>query len=243
MDFGNKLKEERERQGYSLEAVEEETKIRKAYIKALEDEEFSLLPPRVYATGFLKLYAGFLKLDAEEMVNEFKLLAYGAQEEEESFQVPEATKESGFNWPSNLNLKRILTAGMFLVLVIWMGNNLANYFASRGANEQTQPRPSVSQQQPEKRAKPPQVAVKTAEVVIEATQKCWLRIVVDDQQQYEGMLLPGQTKSFIGKKTVLVNAGNAGGINITFNNKNLGPMGTPGEVLEKVFSVDKPGTE
>jgi hypothetical protein len=57
------------------------------------------------------------------------------------------------------------------------------------------------------------------------------------------MLLPGQTKSFTGKKTVLVNAGNAGGINITFNNKNMGPLGKPGEVLEKVFSVEKPDTE
>jgi cytoskeletal protein RodZ len=236
VEFGRKLREERERQGYSLEAVEEETKIRKTYIKALEDEEFSLLPPQVYAVGFLKLYCNFLKLDSEEMVNEFKLIAYGQEEEKESLKVPTA-KEYDFNWFSSKNLKRILTAGVFLLLIIWMGNSLVGYFANRGANEQTPPSPSVSEQ-PKENVKPPKVAVKQAKVVIDATQKCWLSVKVDDQQQFEGILLPGQTKSFTGKKSVLVNAGNAGGINITFNNKKLGTMGATGQVLEKVYKIE-----
>lgn len=241
MGYGKILKEERERQGYSLETVEEETKIRKAYIKALENEETSLLPPRVYAIGFLKLYCSFLKLDSEEMVNEFKLQAYGAEEEEEELQMP-TTKNSEFKLPGNFNLKNILAAAIFLVLVIWAGNSLVGYFANQGIDEQTPPSPpTVTEQQPQENVKPshPQVVVKQAEVVITATQRCWLRVVVDDQQQYEGTLLPGQTKSFAGKQSVVVRAGNAGGINITYNNKDLGPMGAASDVLEKVYTVEK----
>jgi hypothetical protein len=189
------------------------------------------------------------------MVNEFKLRAYGQDEQKESLKVPTA-KEYEFNWFSSKNLKKILTAkeyklnrlksknlkkiltvGVFLLLVVWMGNSLVGYFANKGANEQTPPNPSVSEQ-PKENVNPPKAVVKQAKVVIDATQKCWLSVKVDDQQQFEGILLPDQTKSFTGDKSVLVNAGNAGGINITFNNKNLGPMGTTGQVLEKVYKVE-----
>lgn len=241
MAFGSKLREEREKQGYSLEVIEKETKIRKTYLKALEDEEFSLLPPKVYAVGFLKLYANFLKLNADEMVNEFKLMVNGTEEEKESFHVPTA-KEDEFNWLSSFNLKKILTAGLFLVLVIWMGNSLVGYFANQGTKEPAVPNPSVTEQ-PKENVKQPKAVIKQAKVVIDATQKCWLSVTVDDQKQYEGTLLPGQTKSFTGKKSVLINAGNAGGINITFNDKKLGPMGKAGEVLEKVYTAGKQETE
>ena len=72
MAIGEKLKEERVRLGYSLEEVEEETKIRKYYLEAIENENFAVLPPKVYAVGFVKRYAKFLGLDEQEFANEFK---------------------------------------------------------------------------------------------------------------------------------------------------------------------------
>ncbi|MGI5920264.1 MAG: helix-turn-helix domain-containing protein [Syntrophomonadaceae bacterium] len=248
MEFGKKLKEERERQGYSLEAVEEETKIRKVYIKALEDEEFSLLPPRVYAVGFLKLYANFLKLNAEEMVEEFKSMAYSDEEEEHAVGTASIPEERGIQWPRIFNLKRIIPAAVFLVLAIWVGNLLVDNFNHQAENEPISPRPQQTETQSpvDKTAPPSQAKVDKplqAAVLIEATQECWLRVAVDEQQQYEGTLLPGQTKSFTGKESVVINAGNAGGINITFNDNKLGPLGSPGEVVEKEFSIENPDTE
>ena len=46
--------ERRESLGLTLEHIEEETKIRKLYLDAIEKERFNILPPRVYATGFVK---------------------------------------------------------------------------------------------------------------------------------------------------------------------------------------------
>ena len=43
-EIGSSLREARERQGLDLATVERETKIRGKYIRALEDEQFELLP-------------------------------------------------------------------------------------------------------------------------------------------------------------------------------------------------------
>ena len=68
MDIGDRLKEARIANGLTLEAVEEKTKIRRKYIKALEEERFEVLPGPIYAKAFLKNYAKFLKLDSSEIL-------------------------------------------------------------------------------------------------------------------------------------------------------------------------------
>lgn len=52
--------------------VEERTKIRAKYLRALENEEFSLLPGATYARTFLRTYAEFLGLDAKRLVEQYR---------------------------------------------------------------------------------------------------------------------------------------------------------------------------
>jgi cytoskeleton protein RodZ len=47
-EIGTALREARERQGLSFQQVEEDTKIRARYIRALEDEAFGILPGTTY---------------------------------------------------------------------------------------------------------------------------------------------------------------------------------------------------
>jgi cytoskeletal protein RodZ len=54
------LKEEREKKGYTIQEVEEQTKIKKDFIRAIEDGRFYDLPSEAYALGFVKNYAEFL---------------------------------------------------------------------------------------------------------------------------------------------------------------------------------------
>ncbi len=63
VEIGNRLKEARLARGLTPEDVEEETKIRKKYIMALEMEQFEILPGPTYARAFLKNYAKYLNLD------------------------------------------------------------------------------------------------------------------------------------------------------------------------------------
>ena len=55
----------------SYQQVEEDTKIRSRYIRALEDEEFAVLPGPTYTKGFLRAYADYLGLDGRLFVDEF----------------------------------------------------------------------------------------------------------------------------------------------------------------------------
>lgn len=79
--IGESLRSTREAKGISLEQAEEDTKIRKRYLQALEDGEYDVIPGRVYAKGFLRNYATYLGLDQEEVMLEYKLLGVPAKEE------------------------------------------------------------------------------------------------------------------------------------------------------------------
>src|SRR5919197_2502100 len=70
-EIGNSLREARVRQGLDYGQVELGTKIRAKYIRALEDEEFEILPTGTYTKGFLRSYAEFLGLDGQLYVDEY----------------------------------------------------------------------------------------------------------------------------------------------------------------------------
>jgi cytoskeletal protein RodZ len=65
------LRSAREERGISLPEAERETKIRQKYITALEDDNLAGLPGPVYARGFLRNYANYLGLDADDVVDMF----------------------------------------------------------------------------------------------------------------------------------------------------------------------------
>ena len=59
------------RQGLGYPELELATKIRAKYLRALEDEEFSILPGDTYIKGFLRTYADHLGLDGQLYVDEY----------------------------------------------------------------------------------------------------------------------------------------------------------------------------
>jgi cytoskeletal protein RodZ len=71
-DIGSTLREARMRGRIDISEVEIRTKIRAKYLRALENEEWDLLPGPVYVKSFLKTYGDFLGLDSRLLVDEFK---------------------------------------------------------------------------------------------------------------------------------------------------------------------------
>lgn len=69
---GQKLKEERLRQGLSLEDVEKGTKIKKIFLTAIEKSEYHTLPSSSYAQGFVRNYAEFLDLPVGQILGLFR---------------------------------------------------------------------------------------------------------------------------------------------------------------------------
>jgi hypothetical protein len=70
-EIGNSLREARVRRGIDFAQAELGTKIRGKYLRALEDEQFDVLPAQTYVKGFLRTYAEYLGLDGQLYVDEY----------------------------------------------------------------------------------------------------------------------------------------------------------------------------
>ena len=69
--IGEKLRLAREQANYTLDQVARDTNVARRFLQALEEEDFSAFPGETYALGFLRTYADYLGLDAQEMVARF----------------------------------------------------------------------------------------------------------------------------------------------------------------------------
>src|SRR5437870_1221650 len=72
-DIGSNLREARMRARIDISEIEAETKIRAKYLRALENEEWDLLPGPTYVKSFLRTYADALGLDGKLLIEEYKL--------------------------------------------------------------------------------------------------------------------------------------------------------------------------
>jgi hypothetical protein len=72
LEIGQVLRDARQRAGLDIGTVEARTKIRTRYLRALENEEWDVLPGHAYAKGFLRTYAQLLGLDADALVDAYR---------------------------------------------------------------------------------------------------------------------------------------------------------------------------
>jgi cytoskeleton protein RodZ len=247
VSIGAKFRAERERQGVDLDTVAEATKIRRLYLTALEADDYQELPPRVYATGFVANYARFLHMDPDTAVQEFKSQAYEA----ETVSAPVVVRKKKVRkrivrsgGRKNSPLPKLLAAALFLVLVWWLGTYIAAYIAGRGIEQQpVEPistpglqgtLPAVEQPDPANSAAT--LLDQDLQLVITAREACWLEVKADKIGIYTGTMAPGEQRTFTGRDSVYVRAGNAGGIELSLNGRSLGRLGGEGQVATREFT-------
>lgn len=90
---GSQLKAIREEKEISLEEVQQATKIRAAYIEALENSDLDALPGRVYGISFAETYARFLGLDEVE-ISAIYTVYYNELEAQKNAKKVEAVKDN-----------------------------------------------------------------------------------------------------------------------------------------------------
>jgi cytoskeleton protein RodZ len=88
-DIGSTLRETRIREKIDITTVEQSTKIRTKYLRALENEEWAVLPGPTYVKSFLRTYAEFLGLDAHMLIEEYR----ARYEQPEELEVPAFTRD------------------------------------------------------------------------------------------------------------------------------------------------------
>jgi cytoskeleton protein RodZ len=70
--IGETLRETRNRRKVGLSDVEAATKIRIRYLRAMENEDWDVLPGGAYTRGFIRAYASYLGLDGERLAEEYR---------------------------------------------------------------------------------------------------------------------------------------------------------------------------
>lgn len=248
------LRTAREEKGVSLAQAEAATMIRRSYLQALEDDEHAMLPGAVYVKGFLRNYAQYLALDPSHVLSVYHREYPDASQE---VVAPATIKPRG---TSQLITGGTLAGVLLLVVVAVFGTYLYRQVQSfRQAEPSAQaaaaaiptptPIPPTLTPQPgassaaaanpaaaSTPAPPPSpTPMSGAQVTAKINQDAWLQVDVDGRRSFEGVLKAGQEQTWKGKDEVFVWVGNAGGVNIVFNGRELGPLGAVGEVVRKDF--------
>jgi cytoskeletal protein RodZ len=121
IEIGATLRDARRRYGMEVREVEDRTKIRARYIRALENEDWETLPAPAYVRGFLRTYGQMLGLDGEMLVDEYRR-RYGETEAAAGPPPSEsplsARQRSGERRPSRALLIVAVLAGIVVLLLI-----------------------------------------------------------------------------------------------------------------------------
>lgn len=81
-ELGARLKEARLSKGYSLDDLQEITKIQKRYLVGVEEGNYSIMPGSFYVRAFIKQYAEAVGFNPEDILTEYQKDIPGAQKEE-----------------------------------------------------------------------------------------------------------------------------------------------------------------
>lgn len=249
--LGEMLKTARAKASLSLADVELATKIRRHYVEALENERFDLLPGRVYIKGYLRSLAAYYGLDTNELLRLFDEVSPTPQK----FSIiPEVRYVSS---PRPINGVAVLSVLLILALVglgFYVYQQYGSFLlaesrippqaasakvAGSAVPAKATPRSALPSPTPVPTPSPTPSPTPVREIVIEAriVDRVWLQVTVDGAAVYQGILQAGDQREWRAKNKIVIRAGNAGGVEITFNGKKQGLMGSRGEVLEKEWTI------
>lgn len=256
--IGDLLRRERERQNLSIKDIEKATSIRALYIDAIEKGEYKTLPGEVYAKGFVRNYANYLELNANEIVNAFNEEMHPQEELQESAgssSVEEARQEQSAernreeyrgpkitsleSYPMEKKSHGVRNALMVAAAVFVVA--FAALIAFGGDEEPSAPAPRAktqTQQGQKQTEAAPKPAADGVEMKLSFTDRCWTEVVVDGKTEFEGTAEKGKVLTLKGKDKVRITAGNAGALHYSLNGKDMGAIGQKGEVVEKTFTKE-----
>ena len=234
-EIGNSLREARLRQGLEFPELEQATKIRGKYLRALEQEEFEQLPGPTYVKGFLRSYAEYLGLDGQLYVDEYNS-RFLVGEEEAPFKPRRSSAGRGQHRRVESSVVLLALAGIALVtalvFVAWKfgGSNspqtIPNPRAATGKHKKAVPR------------KPRHRPARTlrAHLLLTATGgDCWLEVhkgSSNGKLAYAGTLQPGSRPLDFTAKRLWIIAGAPQNLTVKLNgNRRTFPRGNPSIVL------------
>lgn len=253
---GEILKKKREELGYNLKEIAKTLRIRSDYLKAIEEGTFEKLPVEVYTKGYIREYAKFLKTDPEIVIKAYieKISPPAIEKQPDPITPAENTvkeeKTDKRYSATAITLSAVAVAALLTVLSLFV-------FAPEGPKtplpEKTAPTPPtlqpsspVQEKENTEKAKTeaaanPQVEKTAKEHSLEilASDKTWILVTIDNTKTKELLLNKGESAKLSAKDGFSLKIGNAGGIKLIFDGKDMGVPGENGKVITLNLPSDK----
>lgn len=315
------LKERRKELGKELNEIAAVTRIKGAYLKSIEEEEFDKLPVEVYTKGYIREYSEFLGIPSEIALEPYENYLHDkrAGKEKQAFDENAAavlsrevidnldvSKEGADLRHMDLLLSPEVTSRgpdkPLALKMLWVFPALAAaaaiYFFTTSATiappvlpagEQASSNPQIPSPPPVINHESPQDLSSAAEnnaavkvvsapkadelpempqlqknakdktaaseegdrsaaekktavkwrhtINIDATDKVWIRVLIDGTEKRDAMLNQGDKVTYGANKSFAVLIGNASGANILFDGRHFEKLGAKGEVVKLNFPV------
>ena len=243
--LGDEFRSAREARGLTLSDVAEQIHIRSVYLNAIENEDWKAIGAAVYVRGFIRTYARFLGLDAEDAVARFNQTAPPERSTTISTVTLDDDERPGPSLWAILGGLVALALVAFVVYEYWQYAHAPNSQASVGvATPAPQPAADSAGSGPGAGASALPSAMPSGspgpathhQLEIRLTQRSWLRVNVDGATRLEGVFPAGTSRTFTGN-VADVRAGNAGGVSVAVDGKPPSPMGKEGDVVEQRYTL------
>jgi cytoskeleton protein RodZ len=114
--LGDYLKTAREAQNITLEEVSQATRIRRTILEAIENNNYDLIPPKVFTQGFIKSYASYLGLDENDVIKRYHEIMESLELKKETDEPLEQEPPQPFLTPGRLVVLGIVCIA---ALTVW----------------------------------------------------------------------------------------------------------------------------
>jgi len=227
ISFGTWLRRQRELREISLREIADVTKISIRYLEALEQDRFDVLPAPVFAHGFLREYARYVGLDADEVVNSY-LTAQKESEPEEELDTPVVRRRD----PKRPTGTLLALAAVVLLVAVAA---LAYFAESCQSRDRSLPPTAAPPAQPAPQLPPvvdpePEL-VSPLLVTIDFSEDCWIEATIDGEGQVNELHVPGESLRIGAQKKVSLTIGNPEAVRIEVNGQPFPVSAPAGQVL------------
>jgi cytoskeletal protein RodZ len=261
---GELLKKRREELGLDLEQTADLLKIKKDYLASIEEDCFEKLPVAVYTMGYIRCYATYLQIDPEPIIASY---TGHLAEPKPSTILPIASSKKKIPLSYYVIPALVLMLLVFGVVILRQERSgpekkmaaVPAQPVQRAESVQTERQQSVpasetplSQPQALPPAASSQAAVvqkpqaaSTHSLEIIAHDLTWMHIRLSNGKYEEILLRPGMTRVWQFTDKAVLKLGNAGGIRLNLDGRDIGSPGSLGQVMTLVFpdnkQIDKQG--
>ncbi|MGI6145582.1 MAG: helix-turn-helix domain-containing protein [Clostridia bacterium] len=256
--LGDILRKTRLQKSLTIEQVANETKIRKDYIEAMENELWTVFPNYIYMKSFLRTYCRYLGLEKSEyvlyLINDLKPKPQPQQPPPEKIELKSAPQR-----------KTGIVLGILSIVLLFAMSTIYQQYLNPFPNsedkgivlqeeqveddeqeltewEQEQEQPDVTDFEgyPPEQGQTQDEEIEMIELTLKCIDdRCWVEVKNNaDEFIYRRTIVKGEELSFTDRQKISVKLGNAGQVQVFLNGRDLGVLGEIGAVVIKTYILE-----